>query len=500
MLRAAHRDVTAQSSGSRLIIASNRLPVVLRPLDGGLDAQPATGGLIAAMVPVLRRRGGAWVGWAGVTDVDEGALSDALRGFDAEYDLVPVLLSPEERDAFYHGFSNEIVWPLFHDLQTNCNFDPAYWDAYLEVNRRFAEVIAARARPEDVVWIHDYHLMLVGDALRRMGLENRIGFFLHTPFPERDIFRKLPWREPIARGFHAYDLVGFQTDRDRQGFLRSLQSLSAMEIVARTADGRVTSVRGPGSARVTQIGEFPIGIDVEAEERDARSPAALEALRRFDRDMPGRILVLGVDRLDYTKGIPQRLLAFREALARHPELRRRVTLVQVVVPSREDIPSYASLRDEIERLVGQINGELSQPGWVPVLYIHHPIERRELRGWYRAAQVALVTPLKDGMNLVAKEYCASRVDERGVLILSEFAGAAAQLANGALIVNPNDRVGVAEAIARACTMQEAEQMARMQRLRDGIRRSDVFDWADRFLGRLLEEGREDESARAASSA
>jgi trehalose 6-phosphate synthase len=481
-------------------VASNRLPVVLREDDGGgLRASPASGGLTAAMVPVLRRLGGAWVGWAGVTDVDEAVLESALRDAEPGHALVPVLLSAEERDAFYHGFSNEIVWPLFHDLQTNCNYDPAYWEAYVRINRRFARVIAQRVQPDDVIWVHDYHLILVGAELRRMGVPNRIGFFLHTPFPERDIFRKLPWRDPIARSFLAYDLVGFQADRDRQGFIRSLTSLGVVEIVARTPDGRITSLRAPGQPRITQIGEFPIGIDMDAQERDAKSAPALEAVRRFARDMPGRILVLGLDRLDYTKGIPQRLQAFRDALDRHPELHRKVTLVQVVVPSREDIPTYAALRDEIERLVGQINGELSQPGWVPVLYIHHSIERQELRGWYRAAQVALVTPLKDGMNLVAKEYCASRVDERGVLILSEFAGAASQLADGALIVNPNDRIGVAEAIARACAMPEHEQMARMRRLRQGIRRHDVFHWADTFLGRLAEAG-QPPTVRVASSA
>jgi trehalose 6-phosphate synthase/phosphatase len=430
--------------------------------------------------------------------VDEPTLLATLREVQSDHSLVPVPISTEERDAFYHGFSNEIVWPLFHDLQTNCNFDPDYWEAYVRVNRRFARVIASRARPGDVIWVHDYHLILVGAELRRMGLDNRIGFFLHTPFPERDIFRKLPWREPIARSFLAYDLVGFQADRDRQGFIRSLSSLGVMEPATRTPDGRITSVRALGATRITHIGEFPIGIDVETEERDARSRPALEALRRFERDMPGRILVLGVDRLDYTKGIPQRLLAFRVALDRHPELQRRVTLVQVVVPSREDIPSYAALRDEIERLVSQINGELSQPGWVPVLYIHHCIERHELRGWYRAAKVALITPLKDGMNLVAKEYCAARVDEHGVLILSEFAGAAAQLSDGALLVNPNDRIGVAETIARACAMSDAEQMGRMRRLRQTIHRTDVFHWADAFLGRLAT-SRDQDRVRAASS-
>lgn len=476
--------VRAKVHAGKLIVASNRLPVVMRPReDGGFDAEPASGGLVSAMLPVLERRGGAWVGWPGVADVPAPALRAALAGVTRSHDVVPVALSSEERHAFYHGFSNEIAWPLFHDLQTSCNFDPAYWEAYVRINDRFAEVIAENVQPGDLVWIHDYHLMLVGAALRRLGVKNRIGFFLHIPFPDRDIFRKLPWREPIAEAFLAYDLVGLQTARDRTAFVRSIDSVGVVEVARRASDGRILAYRGQGG-RLTYVGEFPIGVDFAAEQRDAQSPEAAEAVARFARDMPGRKIVLGVDRLDYTKGVPERLLAFREALHRYPELRGKATLVQVVVPSREAIPTYATLLEEIERLVGQINGELSEPGWVPVLYIHHAIDRRELRGWYQAAHVALITPVKDGMNLVSKEYVASRIDEQGVLVLSEFAGAAAQLGDGALIVNPNDRLGVAEAIVRACHMDPDEQRARMRRLRENVRDQDVFFWADSFLGQL----------------
>ncbi len=467
----------------RLIIASNRLPAVIREREGRLAAEPASGGLVSALTPVLRRRGGAWIGWPGVTGASVSEVRTALDELETDYDITPVELSIEERDAFYYGFSNEIVWPLFHDLQTNCNFDPAYWDAYVSVNRRFAQVIASQARPGDVVWVHDYHLILVGAELRRLGLRNRIGFFLHIPFPSIDIFRKLPWRQPIADGLLTYDLVGFQTARDRRNFVRSVQSVRSLEIVSRGHHGQGTVYRPVGTTHRTVVGEFPIGIDFEAEQRDARSPEADAAVEQFRRELGGHTIVLGVDRLDYTKGIPERLLSFREALIRHPELRGTTTLVQVVVPSREEIASYASLREQIERLVGQIDGELSEPGWVPVLYIHHAIERRELRGWYRAAQVALITPLKDGMNLVAKEYCAARRDEQGVLVLSEFAGSASHL-SGALLVNPNDRIGVADAIAYACKMPAAEQRARMQRMRATIRDRDVFWWAEAFLGQL----------------
>ncbi len=483
MRRSARSGAHAAQRG-RLIVASNRLPVVVRTREGGgLEAEPSSGGLVSALSPVLERESGAWVGWPGVADVAEEELEQALAGVANGYDIVPVALSSAERDAFYHGFSNEIAWPLFHDLQTSCNFDPAYWDAYVSVNERFGRAIAERVRPGDLVWIHDYHLMLVGAVLRRLGVENRVGFFLHIPFPDRDIFRKLPWRTPIADAFLAYDLVGLQTARDRTAFVRSVESVRPVEVTRRAPDGRILAYRGQ-LGRETFVGEFPIGVDFAAEERDARSAQAEEAVARFARELPGRRIVLGVDRLDYTKGIPQRLRAFREALLSHPELRGATTLVQVVVPSREEISTYATLLEEIERLVGQIDGELSEPGWVPVLYIHHPIERRELRGWYRAAHVALITPLKDGMNLVSKEYVASRVDEQGVLVLSEFAGSAAQLAEGALLVNPNDRLGVAEAIVRACRMDPAEQRRRMRRMREVVRDQDVFFWAESFLGRL----------------
>lgn len=469
----------------RLIVASNRLPVVVREGDdGALEAEPANGGLVAAMQPVLARHSGAWIGWPGVVGVSAEALEEAVSKVEGDHTIVPVELSEEERDAFYHGFSNEIVWPLFHDLQTNCNYDPRYWEAYREVNRRFAQVIARRVRPGDVVWVHDYHLILVGAELRRLGVDNPVGFFLHIPFPGVDIFRKLPWREPVADALLAYDLVGLQTPTDRHNFVRSIQSLRPLDLVSRDDDGRAATYRLRGTLRTTRIGDFPIGLDFEAEVRDATSDEAEAALAKFRSDLPGRRILLGVDRLDYTKGILERLLAYREALRRHPELRGTTTLVQVVVPSREDIPSYCALREEIERLVGEIGGELAEPGWMPVLYMHHAISRGELRGYYRAADVALVTPLKDGMNLVAKEYCASRVDEQGVLVLSEFAGAAAQLGEGALLVNPNDRVGTAEAIARACRMDEGEQRRRMRLMREAVRSEDVFGWADAFLAQL----------------
>jgi trehalose 6-phosphate synthase len=485
-----------KSRAGELIVASNRLPIVIRSHDGIHEVKPSSGGLVAALGPVLEERGGAWIGWPGVADVPASALRETLDRAELGHEVLPVELTSEERDAFYLGFSNEIVWPLFHDLQTNCNFDPAYWEIYERVNRKFATAIAERVRPDDLIWVHDYHLMRVGAELRALGVDNRLGFFLHIPFPGPDTFRRLPWREPVAEGLLDFDLVGFQTERDAQNFLASMRCLQNLEPALDDGNGRARSYRHPAGNHVTRIGSFPIGIDLARERREAASEEAKAAERELRADVQCKHLVLGVDRLDYTKGIPERLEAFREALHRYPELRGDATLVQLVVPSRETIPEYSALREEVERLVGAINGELGEPGWVPVIYMHGTCDRVKLRGWYRAADVALITPLRDGMNLVAKEYCASRLDDRGALVLSEFAGAAEQLADGALLVNPHDRIECAEAIWRACRMGEPEQRQRMKAMRSVVEATDVFWWANTFLGELTPSAPELRAARA----
>ena len=488
-------------SAAELIVASNRLPIVVRARAGRGRVEPSSGGLVSALGPVLEERGGAWIGWPGLADVPAAELAPLLADAATGYEVLPVELTSEERDAFYLGFSNEIVWPLFHDLQTNCNFDPAYWETYERVNCKFAAAIAERAGPDDVIWIHDYHLMRVAAELRARGMPNRLGFFLHIPFPAPDTFRRLPWRDPIAEGLLAHDLVGFQTERDAQNFLASMRCPRNLEpVLAERGAGRARAYRHAGDDHVTRIGAFPIGIDPSRERRDAESEEARQAERELRADVACKHLVLGVDRLDYTKGIPERLEAFREALHRHPELRGDATLVQLVVPSRETIPEYSALREEVERLVGAINGELGEPGWVPVIYMHGTCDRVKLRGWYRAADVALITPLRDGMNLVAKEYCAARLDDRGALVLSEFAGAAEQLADGALLVNPHDRIECARAIFRACRMGEPEQRRRMRAMRRVVESTDVFWWARTFLDALAPADAEAEPALARAPA
>jgi len=467
--------------GSRLVAVSNRLPVTLVETSDGWKIKPGAGGLVTALAPVLRNRGGVWIGWSGCpADADlSGLMEYASR--EIGYHLFPVVLTPEEIKDYYQGFSNEIIWPLFHDLQTRCNFRPQYWYQYLNVNRKFVEVIGKNTLESDYIWVHDYHLMHVAYFLKEMGYARKTGFFLHIPFPPMDIFMKLPWRAQIIRALLEYELIGFQTLRDRRHFLMCIQRLwPKIRISGR---GAVVTVQ-VGDKKV-RVGTFPISIDYNAFVRDTESREVADCAWFLHEKFPERQIIIGVDRLDYTKGIPERLEAFRAALSRFPELREKISLVQVVVPSREEVDEYKSLKAEIERLVGEINGEFTMSGWIPIHYLYKSLNRMELLAYYRLAEIALVTPLKDGMNLVAKEYCACNIEENGVLILSEFAGAAAQLQRGALLVNPYDVEGVSDAIHKAFHMGKDERRARMRRLRDVVRKRDIFWWVNTFLNAAL---------------
>jgi len=467
----------------RLAGVSNRLPVIIKQDEnGGTTIQPSSGGVVTALAPVLRDRGGVWIGWLGMaadTAHEEAHFEDLLEqgARESGYALKPVSLTREEIDKYYFGFANEILWPLFHDLPSRCHFEPSYWRAYETVNHKFASAVVQHTREEDYVWVQDYHLLLLARELKKSGVHRRTGFFLHIPFPPLDLFLKLPWRFALLEALLEYDLIGFQTPRDRGNFIQCVNAL---------ADG--VRIRGRGQVltittqeREIRVGAFPISIDFEGFERLAGSKEVAERAWIVHENQPNKKLILGIDRLDYTKGIPERLLAFANALTRYPDLRRKVTLVQVVVPSRRQVQEYETLKDEVERLVGEINGRFTEVGWTPIEYIFRALSREELTAYYRTCEVALITPLKDGMNLVAKEYCASSIEEDSVLILSEFAGAAAQLAHGALLVNPHDIDGVADAIHQALTMDLGERKARMKRLRASIRKQDVFRWVKSYL-------------------
>lgn len=461
----------------RLIAVSNRLPVEVKFRAGHPRLSQSAGGLATALDSIWRQCHGVWVGWAGAVDSETATnlLQKAARGRSYSFKGVP--LTRDEISKFYSGFANEIIWPLFHDMPSRCDFDPEYWEVYQRVNRRFAQAAAEVATSKDFIWAHDYHLMLMGRYLREIGTTARAGFFLHIPFPAPDMFEKLPWRKQILRALLQYHLLGFQTDRDRYNFLTCLE-----RIVPET-----TSIRDDPYNTVildnqrTRVGTFPISIAFEEFANHAASHDVEHGANQFRHELNNKFLVLGVDRMDYTKGIPERLKAFRILLRRYPELRHRVTLLQVVVPSREEIPNYKDLRREVELLVSQINGEFTESGWVPIHYMHRNLTRKQLLTYYRAADIAIITSLKDGMNLVAKEFCAAQVDECGVVVISEFTGAAAEMRHGALVVNPNDLAGIAEAIYHACVMPVEEKRSRMRLLRDVIRTYNVQSWADGFM-------------------
>jgi alpha,alpha-trehalose-phosphate synthase [UDP-forming] len=461
----------------RLINVSNRLPVSIKKTATGFRVERSSGGLASALESAWRDQRGIWIGWAGTAETQPAGELLARASRRRSHSLHAVELTGEEIEKFYSGFTNEIIWPLFHDMPTRCNFDPDYWEVYQDVNKKFAAAVAGVAREDDFVWVHDYHLMLVAHYLRQSSKRARTGFFLHIPFPCPDIFGHLPWRDSILEGLLEFDVIGFQTDRDRHNFLscakRLLPDISIETVTPHTL------VRSHG--RESIVGTFPISIDFDEFAHRAARPEVAARAAAVRQEFMDNVLVLGVDRLDYTKGIPERLKAFRLLLRRFSELRRQITFAQVVVPSREDIPRYKELRRDIELLVSKINGEFSERGWVPVHYMHRNLGRDELLAHYRAADIALITPLKDGMNLVAKEFCAAQVDERGVVLISEFAGAGAELRHGAILVNPNDIAGVAQSIRDAAFMTPEEKSTRMRLLRSIVKQHDVHRWARSFL-------------------
>ena len=465
---------------NRLIIVSNRLPFALDSAGEDLwTVTPAVGGLVSAVEPVLRERGGTWIGWPGIAGkIPQGPLAEATH--DAGYNVVPVALSETERDEFYYGYSNEVIWPLFHDLQNFCNFEPAYWQAYKQVNERYADAIIRNSGPDDFIWVHDYHLMYVAQALREQSApQNRsaLTFFLHIPFPPYDIFAKLPQQRRLLRALLQFDLLGFQTRRDVRNFLQCVRRVMPDTKVLSRGDTHVIRFE----KRKIRLGHFPIGIDFDSFENGAKCETVAQMSQQLRASFPDCQLMLGSDRLDYSKGIPERLRAFRNALERYPEMRGRVVLIQIVVPSRVEIPRYHEFKGRIDRLVGDINGRFSTSTWIPIQYHFRGLDRVDLLAHYRACDIAFITPLKDGMNLVAKEYCACRIDENGALILSQFAGAAEQLKPDTLLVNPYDVEQMADTISTAFRMNQAERSARMKHMRRSVRKENVFWWVDSFL-------------------
>jgi trehalose 6-phosphate synthase/phosphatase len=455
----------------RLLIVSNRLPVTVRATESGVTLEPSTGGLATGMKGPHERLGGLWVGWPGDLEGLDAWREEVGRRLEA-LRLAPVALSRDEIARYYEGYSNAVLWPLFHYDTDRVPLLVKDFDAYEAVNAKFAEAVAARYEEGDLVWIHDYQLMLVPQLLRARLPEARIGFFLHIPFPSSEIFRILPQRERILEGLLGADLVGFHTAT----FVRHFGSAVLRLLGVQTEVDRIRL-----GDRDVALGVFPMGVDAALFSELAGTEEVQR--RAAEHRAAGERLLVGIDRLDYTKGIPRRLLAYDALLRDHPELRGKIRLVQVAVPSRENVEAYAEYRARVDALVGRIHGEYATPRWSPIHYLHRGLSQPEIVALYRAADALLVTPQRDGMNLVAKEFVASRPDGDGVLVLSELAGAAAELAE-AVMVNPYDVERTAAALHRALEMPEEERRTRMAALRERVMGYDVSGWARSFLARL----------------
>ncbi len=452
---------------NRLIVVSNRV--------ADLEKTVQSGGLAVALGDALREARGVWFGWDGKIRDDATPYGvEIMQHGSVRTATVP--LTAREYEDYYVGFSNNILWPAFHYRLDLAKVDPSFVEGYRRVNRRFASSLSALLEPDDLVWVHDYHLIPLAAELRALDVRQRIGFFLHIPFPPPDIFLAVPEHEWLARALFSYDVLGFQTKSDKSNFLRYATEQIDGELLGES------QVRAFG--RTITVDSFPIGIDVDAFYAMAHTQQADEQIERLQRRSITSVQIVGVDRLDYTKGLPDRLRAFRRLLELYPENRKTVTLMQIAPPTREDVAAYAEIRQELEGLSGAINGEFGDFDWTPVRYIHRPVPRDILAALFRGSQVGLVTPLRDGMNLVAKEYIAAQdADNPGVLVLSRFAGAAEEL-DAALIVNPYDTEEVAVALQRALRMRLDERRERYEALMMRVREHDVGNWRESFLWAL----------------
>ena len=464
-----------------LVVVANRLPVDrVVGEDGEITWRRSPGGLVTALEPIMQRHDGAWVGWDGGTDGPEEPLDQGgMR-------LVPVALSAQEVEEFYEGFSNGTLWPLYHDVVAKPGFHREWWDSYVEVNRRFAERAAREAGQGALVWVQDYQLQLVPAMLRELRPDLRIGFFLHIPFPPSELFVQLPWRTQLLEGLLGADLVGFQRRGGAQNFVRLVRQRLGHKThkdLIYLEDGRTVAAEC-----------FPISIDFGGLEKLSLSEPVAERAEQIRAQLGDpRTVLLGVDRLDYTKGIYDRLRAFGELLEEGSLSVEDAVFVQVATPSRERVDEYRRLRDEIDRLVGRINGDYGRIGRPAISYLHSSYPREEMAALYRAADIMVVTPLRDGMNLVAKEYVACRARDTGALVLSEFAGAADELKQ-AFMVNPYDINGMKAAILEAVNAPSRDLTKRMRAMRKTVRGHDVGDWAEEFMG-MLKQARPDHRKR-----
>lgn len=455
---------------SRLIVVSNRVAV---PEANG---KAAAGGLAVAVNAALKERSGVWFGWSGRITEEPSDRPVVTTRNRIKYAVID--LKDSDYQEYYNGFANRVLWPILHYRVDLAEFQRAELSGYIRVNKLFADHVSKILQPDDVVWVHDYHMMPLAKYLRERGHTNRIGFFLHIPVPPPELIQTLPRHGEILGSLAHYDLVGFQTESDRDNFGRYLVTRGGQA----TSDPGVFDVAG----RPVHIAAFPVGIETEAFARRARHAGRTDYVKTFRRSVGARKLIIGVDRLDYSKGIPNRLEAFETLLRTQPEWHDKVTFAQITPKSRTEVPEYIEMDRFLSHKAGQINGTFGDVAWTPLRYVNRTYSRSALAGFYRAADVAMVTPLRDGMNLVAKEYVAAQdPDDPGVLLLSQFAGAAAELSGGALMVNPHETEGMAAALKRALEMPLDERRERHQRMMAVLSRNDIDQWAGNFLDALV---------------
>jgi trehalose 6-phosphate synthase/phosphatase len=461
---------------SKTIIISNRLPVKLSENNGGYSLIPSEGGLATGLGSVYQQSGNIWVGWPGLEISDEAQQHKITNDLD-EQNLKAVFLTQDEINNYYEGFSNEVLWPVFHYMPTYARYQQVYWDSYLSVNKKFRDSVLEIAEPGDVIWIHDYQLLLLPGLIRAVLPDVTIGFFQHIPFPSYELYRLIPWRNEIMEGMLGADLIGFHTFDDARHLVQSARRL----LPAVNASSNEISYNN----RTIVVDSFPMGIDNAKFEALVYSPLVKEQLHTLDKNFQNIKIILSIDRLDYSKGILQRLQAYELFLQQNPEDMSKIVLYMIVVPSRDNVPQYKELRDEIDKVVGSINARYRTIDWQPVFYFYRSFPVEELSALYYQADVCLVTPMRDGMNLVCKEYIASRINNDGVLILSEMAGASKELVD-ALIVNPNNIRAIANAIMEALNMPKKEQERRMRMMKEIVSKFNIGHWVKLFMTKLSE--------------
>ena len=469
----------------KLIVVSNRLPVTVQFIDGNLECKLSTGGLATGLAKLMEQDDTVWVGWHGCSDTLDTDVLKLLHCKLREEKLEAIDLSTDEIRDYYNEVSNAVLWPTYHYQLERIPLDLTGWDSYQAVNQRFADRIIELYEEGDFIWVHDYHLQLVPALIRNALPHARIGFFLHIPFPSVDVFRVLPWREHILNGILGADVIGFHTYGYVCNFESSLLRVAGVET-------RANTVQHDG--RVIKIGAFPLGVDLAriSEVLALASSELADSVHRMKQETQIEKVMLAVDRMDYTKGLPRRLLALERLLRDNPDLRGKVVLIQIAAPSRDNVPAYENYRKNVERLIGQINGKYGMPGYQPIHYVSRGYSQDEIFSLYRLVDILLVTPLRDGMNLVAKEFVATRADLDGVLILSEFAGAASELGE-ALQVNPYDTSDMAAGMLTAIRMPREERTQRMKSLRNRVTQFDASGWARRFIDYLHAPVEADES-------